>query len=174
MSGPDPGAFGAIDAGPVPAVAGFEVADSAFAAGAPFDVATERFSMLLGAPRRRRFVFARNHHAIDTEVSELLVDLGLAIAAVGGDRTRRAPDAFSDSLHRRRQLRRVGRVAHLDVVIDDDAVVVVDDLARVAELNRLTETTLGDRARIAVMQNDPPGRPVGGVSRDALASLFDD
>jgi len=59
-------------------------------------------------------------------------------------------------------------------VIDDDAVVVVDDLARVAELNRLTETTLGDRARIAVMQNDPPGRPVGGVSRDALASLFDD
>ncbi|EUA51185.1 hypothetical protein I552_2126 [Mycobacterium xenopi 3993] len=42
-----------------------------------------------------------------------------------------------DSRHRRRQLRRVGRVAHLDGVTDDDAVVVVGDLGFVAELDRL-------------------------------------
>ena len=43
VSGPDPGAFGAVDAGAVPAVAGFEVTDPSFAASAPFDDAAERF-----------------------------------------------------------------------------------------------------------------------------------
>lgn len=40
-SGPDPGAIGGVDAAAIPAVAAFERADSAFAAGSPLDVAAE-------------------------------------------------------------------------------------------------------------------------------------
>ena len=74
MSGPDAGAFGAIDAGAVPAVGAFEVADPAFAAGSPFDGAAEGFSMLDGALRLGRSAFAGDHHVGDTEVGELAVD----------------------------------------------------------------------------------------------------
>ena len=94
MSGPDPGTFGtfgAVDAAAVPAVAAFEVADAAFAAGAPFDGAAERFSVFLGAARLGRSALARDYHVLDTEVGELLVDLGFAVAAVGGDRARVRP-----------------------------------------------------------------------------------
>jgi hypothetical protein len=68
------------------------------------------------SPRLGRSSFARNHHVLDTEVGELPVDLdlGLAVAAVGGDGARRAPGAFLD------QLRRVGRTALLHGVIQDD------------------------------------------------------
>ena len=48
-------------------------------------------------------------------------------------------------------------------MIQDDAVVVVDDLGLVPELDRATEPALGDRAGIAVVQADPPGRPIGGI-----------
>ena len=88
MSGPDPGALDAVDAGAVPTVAS-EIADPAFAAGAPFDGAAERFSVFVGSPRLGRSSCARNRHVLDTEVGELPVDLGLAVAAVGGDDAQR-------------------------------------------------------------------------------------
>jgi hypothetical protein len=43
-----------------------------------------------------------------------------------------------DALDRWDELGCVGRVARLDVVVDDDAVFVVDDLGLVAELDRTT------------------------------------
>jgi hypothetical protein len=42
VSGPDPYTLGAVDAGAVPAVAAFEVANAAFGPGAPFHGAAER------------------------------------------------------------------------------------------------------------------------------------
>src|SRR3954451_6071365 len=124
VPGPGTGALDAVDAGAVPTVAALEIADAAFAAGAPLDGAAERFSVFLGATCLRWSAFARNHHVGDAEVAELPVDLGFAVAAVGGDGPRSAPGAFGDPLHGRRQLRRVGRIALLHGVIQDDAVVV--------------------------------------------------
>ena len=94
MSGPDPGAFEAVDAGTVPAIAAFEITDAAFAAGSPFDGAAEGFSMFFGASGLRRFAFAGDHHVLHAEVGELLVDLGFAVAAVGGDRAGVRPARF--------------------------------------------------------------------------------
>jgi len=165
VPGPDPGAFGGVDAGAIPAVSAFEVADPAFASGSPFDVAAERFSMLVGPPGLRGFAFAWNHDIVDAEVGELLVNLGLAVAAVGGDGARRAPGALLDSLHSRGQLRCVGGVALLDAVVEHDPVVIVDDLGFVAEFDRPAQPALGDRAGIGVVQADPPRRPIRGCAR---------
>ena len=101
-AGPDPGAFGAIDAGAVPAVAALEVTDPAFAASAPFDDAAERSSVFFGPSRRGRFAFARNYHSGHTEVGELLIDLGFAVAAVGGDGAWRASGRRSSTSAPRR------------------------------------------------------------------------
>ena len=84
MSGPDPGAFEAVDAGPIPAISAFETADAAFGPGSPFHGAAERFSMLFGSPRFGGFALSRDDHVGDTEVGELLIDAGFAVAAVGG------------------------------------------------------------------------------------------
>src|ERR1700746_1115287 len=81
VSGPDPGAFGAVDAGAVPAVAAFEAADAAFGPGAPFDGASEGFSVFFGASGLRGSTSAWDHHGRHAEVVKLLVDLGFAIAA---------------------------------------------------------------------------------------------
>lgn len=50
VPGPDPGSFGAVDAGAVPTVVSFEGADAAFAAGAPLDCSSERWPLFFGAP----------------------------------------------------------------------------------------------------------------------------
>ena len=163
-----------VDAGTVPAVAAFEVTDSAFAAGSPFDGAAEGSSMFLSTSGLRRFAFAGDDHVLDAQLGELLVDLGFAVAAVGGDAAWRAPGAFDDPLHRRGQLRRIGRIALLHRVIQHDPVVIVDDLGLLPELDRLTEPALGDRAGITVVQADPPTRPIGGVAVHPLAGLRDD
>jgi hypothetical protein len=59
-------------------------------------------------------------------------------------------------------------------VVEDDAVVVVRDLGLVAELDRLAESALADRAGVRVVQADPPGRAVGGVALNPLPGLRDD
>src|SRR6201997_290348 len=171
VSSPDPGAFGGVDAGAVPAVAAFEIADPALTSSSPFDGAAERFSMLFGPPGLRRFAFTRNHYVGDTNVGELLINAGFTVAAVGGDRAWRASGPFLHSLHRGSQLRRVSRIALLDTVIEHDSVVVVDDLGLVPELDRLAESPLGDRAGIGVVQADPPGRSARGDPGDPLAAL---
>src|SRR5262245_17694323 len=174
VSGPDPGAFGAVDAGAVPAVAAFEVADAAFAAGSPFDGAAERLSVFFGAPRLRRFAFAWDHDGAHAKTVQGVIDGLLAVAAVGGNGPWDALGAFDDPFDGGRQLRCVGRIALLHSVIHDDAVIVVDYLGLVPELDRAPEAALGDRAGIAVMQADPPARPVRGEPGDPLAGLCDD
>ena len=108
VSGPDSGAFGAVDAGTVPAIAAFEVTDAAFAAGSPFDEASEGLSVFFGAPFFGRFALAGDYHVFHTEVGELVVDAGFAVAAVGGDRAGRLSGPLLDPRHGRGQLRRVG------------------------------------------------------------------
>ena len=130
--------------------------------------------MLFGAPRLRGFAFAGDHHVGDTEVTQLLVDLGFAVAAVGGDRARRTPGAFLDPRHRGGQLRGIGRIARFHSVIQNNTVIVVHHLGLVPEFDRFAEASLGDRASIAVVQADPPRRPVGGDPGDALAGLRHD
>ena len=58
MSGPDPGALGVVDAGAVPAVAAFEVADAAFASCAPLDGSLEGWSVFFGSSGLSGFAFA--------------------------------------------------------------------------------------------------------------------
>ena len=72
-------------------------------------------------------------------------DARFAVAAVGGGRARRLPGVAGDAFDGRGQLRRVGRVSDLDVVVEDDTVGVVDELGFVAELDRLAEAPLADR-----------------------------
>ncbi len=62
-----------------------------------------------------------------------------------------AAGALDDPFDRRGELRRVGRVALLQVVVEHDAVLVVDDLSLVAELDRLRvrdEITAGRVGRV--------------------------
>ena len=73
--------FSLLEAVQAGAVSVWEGADPAFASGSPFDGSAERFSVFVGAPQLRRFALARDHHVGDTEVGELLIDLGLAVAA---------------------------------------------------------------------------------------------
>ena len=65
-------------------------------------------------------------------------------------------------------MRRIGQIALLDGVIEHDPVDVVDDLGLVPEFDWPAQAAFGNRAGIAVVQADPPSRPVGGGPRDAL------
>jgi len=55
-----------------------------------------------------------------------------------------------------------------------DAVLVVDDLRLVAELDRFTELALGDRTGVRVVQADPAGRTRRGGSGHPLPGLVRD
>jgi hypothetical protein len=104
------------------------VADASFAAGSPFDQLAEAAAVLgfLAGGRGRGLPWDRD--GADAEFVQVAFDSGLAVATVGGDRTRRAARAAADPADRRRQLRPVGRGAVLDAAVEDDAVVVVADL----------------------------------------------
>ena len=128
--------------------------------------------MFLGLSGLARFAFAGDHDGTDAGVVQVVLDALLAIAAVGGDGPRLASGAALDALDRRGQLRGIRWVALFQVVVDDDAVVVVDDLGLVAELDRLTELTFGDRSGIRIVQADPAGRASRGDARQALPGLF--
>jgi hypothetical protein len=62
----------------------------------------------------------------------------------------------------------------VQAVIEHDTIVVVDDLASVAELNRFAKSAFGDRPGVAVVQAHPSGRPVRSDPGDALAGLGGD
>lgn len=109
MSGPDSGALGAVDVGPIPAVAAFEGADSAFMAVASLDGSPKRGPVFGGSSGLGWFAFARYHDRAHTQVVQVVLDAFLAVAAVGGDGGWCAPDSLGDPRHRRRRLRRVGR-----------------------------------------------------------------
>ena len=117
---------------------------------------------------------AGDHDSADTEVGQRGVDGGLAVPAVCGHGARRAATALFDPCHGGGQLRCVGRVPGLHVVIEDDPVVVVGDLCLVAELDGFTEPALRDRPGLLVVQAHHPVRPIEGDPSNALAGLADD
>ena len=124
--------------------------------------------MLLGLSGLAWFAFAGNDDGAHADVAQGFVDLLFAVAAVGGDSPWCPTGAVGDPLDGGSQLWGVGGVALLDGVVQDDAVVVVGHLGLVAELDRLAEAALGDRARVRVVQADPAG---GSGWRDPGESL---
>jgi hypothetical protein len=108
------------------------------------------------------------------KVAEVVLDGLLAVAAVGGDRAGWAPGACANPIHSWCQLGCVGRVAAFDVVVHDHTVVAFDELGLVAELDRLTEPSLGDGPGIGIVQADPPGRSVRCLPREPLSGLRGD
>jgi hypothetical protein len=86
------------------------------------------------------------------EVVQRILDVFLAVAAVGGDGARPAAGAADDPLDGRDQLWGVGWVALVHAVVEHDTIVVVEDLTFVAELDRFTEASLGDRPGVGFVQ----------------------
>ena len=118
--------------------------------------------------------FAGNDDGANTQVGKVLFDGGFAVTTVGGHGAGCATGPGFDPVDCGSQLWCVGGVSGLHVVIEHDAVVVVDDLPLVAELDGFAQPALGDRAGIAVVQADHPGRSVRGGPGDALPGLSDD
>jgi hypothetical protein len=112
------------------------VADAAFAAGSPFHLPPERSLSFLGLSGLAGSAPARNDDVSDTEIVQVILDAGLAVAAVGGHRSRLPSGAADDSFDSGFQPRSIDRVARLHVVVEDDAVIVVDQLSLVTELDR--------------------------------------
>jgi hypothetical protein len=81
-----------------------------------------------------------------------ILDVFLAVAAVGGDGARPAAGAADDPLDGRDQLWGVGWVALVHAVVEHDTIVVVEDPTFVAELDRFTEASLGDRPGVGFVQ----------------------
>ena len=98
-----------------------------------------------------RSALAGQHRVADTEVAQSVFESLFAVAAVGGDGAWCLAGAVLDPFECRLQLFGVGRVAGFDVVVDDDAVFVVDDLGLVAELDGAAESSLDDRPGVAVV-----------------------
>jgi hypothetical protein len=144
-------------------------ADPAFAAGAPFHGLPEASSSFLGLSGLGGSAFAGDDDVADTEVVQGVVDAGFAVAAVGGYGPRLAPGPSDNAFDGGPQLGWVGGVAGLDVVVEHDPVSVVTHLRFVAELDRLAEPALRDRAGVGVVQTDPPGRPIGNAAGTAAA-----
>ena len=98
--------------------------------------------MFLSAPCLGGFAFAGDRHVFDAEVGELLVDLGFAVAAVGGGGARRLSGPPCHLRHGRGQLRRMGWIALLHGAVQHDPVVVVNDLCLVPEFDRFAKPAL--------------------------------
>jgi hypothetical protein len=96
MAAPDPGAVDAVHQGPVPAEPMLEVADASLRAGAPFDQPAEPAGVLSGLAGTAGLALARDRDPLHAEGGQLLVDGGLAIAAVCGDRCWDAAGAGRD------------------------------------------------------------------------------
>ena len=92
--------------------------------------------MLEDLPSLARTTLARDHYGAHAELVQVVLDAGLAVAAVGGDGAGSSAGAAGDPGDRGGELRCVGGVAAFDGVVEHDAVVVVDDLGLVAELDR--------------------------------------
>src|SRR5262249_56060094 len=142
VAAPGCGAFAPSDEAAIPAVSAFEVADAAFAAGSPFDQVAELGCVLKVQAGLARPALARDDHGLHAELFELLVNAGLAVAAIGGDLFGSAAESLVDTFDRRGELLGVGRVAGLDLVVEDQPILVVHDLGLGPELDRLAEAAL--------------------------------
>src|SRR3954447_1212945 len=96
VSGPDPGSVELIEACAVPPVLSFEGADPGFAAGPPLDRCAERPAVFVGLAGLGGSALAGNRHGPDAEIVQVLLDTGLALAAIGGDGPRAPPGPADD------------------------------------------------------------------------------
>src|SRR4029453_6830365 len=115
---------------------------------------------MVGVPRPALLAgsaFSGDDDGAHAEVVQGVIDVLLAVAAVGGHGPRRAAGPGADAACRWGRAGGVGRVAVLDIVVEDDAVLVVDQLGFVAELHRFAEAAFRDRAGVRVGQAAPPG-----------------
>src|SRR6185437_16584855 len=81
---------------------------------------------------------------------QVFLDRGLAVAAVGGDRAGHLAGPAADAFDGRHELRAVGGGAAFHAVVHDDAVVVVQHLGLIPELDRPVDAALADRPGIGV------------------------
>ena len=146
VSAPGSGSVDAGEFGAAPAVASFDVVDPSFGSGPPFHLVAEGSSVFELSARGTGFTRSWDRDATHSGLVQVVFDRRLAVTAVGGDRAWRVPGAGSDPFDRRGQLRGVGRVPHLNGVVEDDPVGVVDDLGFEAKLDRLAQTSFADRA----------------------------
>ena len=138
----------AVHAGAVPAVRTFEGADAAFGSGSPLDGSAEgsaSFQLLSGQAGPP---FPGNGDGANTEAGEGVVDGSLAVPTVSGHGAGCATGPGVHPLDCGSQLWCVSGVSGLHIVIDNDAVVVVDDLPFITELDRFPQPALRDRPRL--------------------------
>src|SRR3954470_20708272 len=109
VSGPDPGAVEVVEAGAVPAVLPFEGADPGLATGPPLHCSAERPAVFVGLASLAGSALAGDHHGPDPELLQVVVDAGLAVAAIGGHGPRTPPSPGDDPPDRRGEVGRVGR-----------------------------------------------------------------
>ncbi len=107
--------------------------------------------MFLGLSGLAGFAFAGDDDGAHPHFVQRVADFLFPVPAIGGDGAGIAAGSLDHPLDRWGQLRGVGRVALLQVVIEHDAVVVVHDLRFVAELDRLAELAFGDRPGIGLI-----------------------
>src|SRR5713101_2633256 len=124
-----------------PAVASLDSRDATLAAGAPFDQFAKAGPAFDGPAGGALASLAHDGHSLDAELLEIFLHFCFAVASIGGHRSRCPADQFLDPFDGRLEQRPVGRVAHMHAVIQHDPVDVVDDLAEVAELDRLADPT---------------------------------
>ena len=171
VSAPRSGSVDAGEFGATPAVASLDVVDPSFGSRPPFHLVAEGSSVFELSARGTGFTRSWDRHATHSGLVQVVFDRRLAVAAVGGDRAWCVPGAGSDPFDRRDQLRGVCGVADLDVVVEDDAVGVVDDLCFVAEFDRLAQASFADRAGIDIVQADQPAGRFGHHPGQAATGL---
>src|SRR5215813_2661387 len=106
--------------GAVPSVASFEVVDTTFTSGPPFDLGAEGFSVLVFPPCSSGRTGPRDGDVADPQVLQVSFDRGVPVAAICGDRGGDPPDPVGDRCDRRLQLRGIAGVSDLHAVVEDD------------------------------------------------------
>ena len=92
----------------------------ALAAGPPLHLTAEPSAVFDRSAGLARLALAWDDDGANPEVEQLLIDGGLAVAAVRGHHPRRPSGPLDDPVDGRGELRRVRGVAQLDVVVQHD------------------------------------------------------
>src|ERR1700728_1816228 len=171
MAAPGAGPFDPVDARATPAKVTFEAADPSFASGPPPDEVLEVGLVFDDPPGGARFAFGREDDVAHAHLLELVFDCGFSIATVGRHRLGHAPSTLGGASDRGCEHRGVGRIADLDVVVEDHPVLVVEHLGLVAKLNGFAEAALSNRTSIGIVERDETGGAIGDHAGEALARL---